>query len=402
MDHRRVDEDAARSVVHVAAAVDDNPPHQTGPLLRDPERQAAFERDGYVVVPLLEPDEVSQLAALYYDLTPERGPAFLSTADTEDYEYRVAVDAGIRRISERAVKATFADARMCLGVFLVKEPSDSDDGTVPVHQDWTMVDEDRFYSAGVWCPLVDTDETNGVIHFVAGTHRLGPTWRGPHLPSCYPGLDEEIIARHLTPVPCRPGEGIVHDGRLVHWSPPNRSSGIRLVAGLRVISTGAEPLHFDIEDDGTIIRHHVDDDFLLRVRQMGETIPPTLRAERTRLKLPRFEAYQLPRPVRDASEPVDDRATVTPVPEEVEEGANEPDVIPAVASARSPLAPDASGAPPPGPNPLYAALPAPVRRAARAGWDALPAEMRSTLRPSLRKIRRLVTTGARTSEASRP
>lgn len=395
-----MDEDGACSPVQVTVAPEDGSPHQTGPLLRDPDHQAAFERDGYVVVPLLESDEVSELAALYHDLTPEHGPAFLSTADTEDYEYRVAVDAGIRRISERAVQATFDDARMCLGVFLVKEPSDSDDGTVPVHQDWAMVDEDRFYSAGVWCPLVDTDEANGVIHFVAGTHRLGPTWRGPHLPTCYPELDEEIIAHHLTPVPCRPGEGIVHDGRLVHWSPPNRSSEIRLVAGLRIISTGAELLHYDIEEDGTIIRHHVDDDFYLRVRQLGETIPPTQWAERSDLKLPRFEAYQLPRPVRNAPEAAGDEAAPAATAEGSLSQAS-PSADGSVLAEPAPP-PPANGAPPRGPNPLYASLPAPVRRVARAGWGALPCDVQDTLRPGLRTIRHLVTTRTRKAEASRP
>lgn len=360
-----------------------------GRLFTDPAVQERFERDGYVVIPFLEPEEIAALGQLYHDLHPVLDGTFHSSQESDDPVYREAVASNVLRITERGVRAHLAGGRSVAAGMLVKPPSG--ETRIWPHQDWTMVDESRFVSVLAWCPLVDTDNDNGMMCVVAGSHRLGPTWRGRDIPKPYDGLEEEIAAHHLTPVPCRAGEAVMFDSRLLHASPPNRSERIRPVAAVSVISAEAELLHFDIDESGQVRRHVVEDSFFRQVSVYNGGLPVTKSTEIIDVRLPKFEAYQLPRPERPNPEP-----TVVDQPESTE--ATDP-IDDEPGGAMTVESSDEPSAPPPGPNALYAPLPASLRRSARRGWSALPEPMRDVLRPGLGRARGLLTVHPRTSSS---
>ena len=69
-------------------------------------------------------------------------------------------------------------------MLLVKWPGQ--DGAMGTHQDWTFVDERRFRSVTVWCPLVDVEQRNGALELLPGSHRILTHARcSPSLPETY-------------------------------------------------------------------------------------------------------------------------------------------------------------------------------------------------------------------------
>lgn len=356
-------------------------------IFTDPTVQERFERDGYVVIPLLEPEEIAALDQLYCDLDPVLDGKFHSSQESDDPNYRETVAANVLRITDRGVRTHLAGGRSVAAGLLVKPPSE--DTRIWPHQDWSMVDESQFVSVLAWCPLIDTDLETGMISVVAGSHRLGPTWRGRDIPKPYDGLEEEIAAHHLTPVPCRAGEAVLFDSRLLHGSPPNRSGRIRPVAAVSVISAEAELLHFDLDESGRVRRHVVDDDFFRQVSVYNGGLPATESTEIIDVRLPKFETYQLPRPERPQADPSDVDQPETA--EATDPVADEPGGATALDSSDEPTAP------PPGPNTLYASLPASLRQGTRKAWSALPEPVRGLFRPGLGHARRLLTVHPRTS-----
>jgi ectoine hydroxylase-related dioxygenase (phytanoyl-CoA dioxygenase family) len=108
---------------------------------------------------------------------------------------------------------------------LVKPPLQG--ATTPWHQDqaYGKLDYD-FDQLTLWLPLQNVDENSGCLQFVPGTH-MGPI--RPHrsanndskahsLESCSIPSPEEIVS-----VPLALGDCSIHDGRVLHGSPSNRS-----------------------------------------------------------------------------------------------------------------------------------------------------------------------------------
>jgi ectoine hydroxylase-related dioxygenase (phytanoyl-CoA dioxygenase family) len=82
----------------------------------------------------------------------------------------------------------------------------------------------------LWLPLQDVDENSGCMQFVPGTHKgqikphQSPNGdvKAHSLESCYTPSPDEIVS-----VPMQLGDCSIHDGRVLHGSPGNRSSVTR-------------------------------------------------------------------------------------------------------------------------------------------------------------------------------
>ena len=231
----------------------------------DARLEAAYRRDGYVTVPLLDPDEVATLRALYEDLgtpagDPEREGTF-NTWNTFDAAYKSAVDAGVIAVLGPHLAALFDRQRILLSNFLVKYPGDR--GEMPIHQDTSMVLEPEHSSAEVWVALEDTGADNGELWMVPGSQDWVPTIRGINawFHSPFTAVEERIRARHAIGVPMKAGEATVFNHATLHFSRPNRTDRPRLAAITDVIPEEAEHVHCFDNEDGTVEVCQVDEAF---------------------------------------------------------------------------------------------------------------------------------------------
>lgn len=231
--------------------------------LRSPDLRAAFERDGYVVIDLLDTVEVAALrtawAALAGDLA---AMAFSSTAMSRDPGYRRQVHDRVGGVLGPAVLGRMDGYRFCLGSFLAKRPG-TESGTVQWHQDWTFCDEDGPPAVGVWCPLTDVDDRNGCLRLVPGSHHLNRRPRGFLEQFPYPEFVPRLESDYAVELPLRAGQAVVYSLRVFHSSQPNRSDDVRVVAGGLLIPSAA-PLLFlwrDARHPGRLAVHAVPDDF---------------------------------------------------------------------------------------------------------------------------------------------
>jgi hypothetical protein len=218
-------------------------------MFRDSSLQDQLDTQGWVLVPLLNPEEVQGLLAFYAAHHDRRlSEGFHSTIFSSEISYKQAVLEAIRSAFSRSLDTLFENVDTYVANFVVKEPGPK--SFVPPHQDWTMVDETRFYSLNIWCPLVDTNPENGNIGVVSGSHRWWPTLRGtPFILQPYHGHDALLTAA-ATYLPLKAGEAIVMDNRTIHTSPANRSTQARVAAGLGIVPKGAELYHYYLNPAG--------------------------------------------------------------------------------------------------------------------------------------------------------
>ena len=228
---------------------------------RDPQRQARFARDGFVVVDLLDATGIAALRRVWAEDGGSARPGFHYGLAADGPERRRAVDRAVRPIVGPAVAELFDDHVIFLASFVTKAPGD--DGEVGEHADWTFVDEQHAVTAGLWAPLQDCAVDDGALVVVPGSHRFRPTLRGtPDL-----GLDFDLVRplpdRLRRPVPLRAGQAVVFDHRLLHGSPVNRGTDVRVAVGVGVKTREVQLLHHTRTGPGLAARYEISTDHLL-------------------------------------------------------------------------------------------------------------------------------------------
>ncbi len=231
----------------------------------DEALQAAFDRDGYVLVDLLDLPTVDALSSFYWDNTKQHLPGFNTTGIHADVAYRQKVSDFVQAQMMPHINRYLIDFKPLICSFLIKEAQSA--STVGPHQDWSFVDESKSVSFNIWCPLVDTNEENGRLYVVPGTHKL-PRFPRTAPSSYYPYQDfDGLLQAKAVPISTRRGQAIIYDNCMVHFSPPNQSAEHRLVAGVLAIPQDAKPvLYFNQQANspGTARMYQLPDDHYIQ------------------------------------------------------------------------------------------------------------------------------------------
>lgn len=235
----------------------------------DHDLESDFSEFGFVVIPFLDPVQVEAATELYWTVGPPPDDPRLAIHfdfQSADARYKHEMAAQLRGFVEPLVKDILDDHHLVHPNFVMKWPG-ARSGFAP-HQDITLVDEDRFRSLSIWCPLTDTDvvdgRDNGVLYLVPGSHRFVPSLRA-HDPGtfAFAGREQAIVERHGQGIAVRAGEAIVFDHRVVHFSMPNDSPEPRLVLALGLVPSEADLVHYRRTGEDTFDRYLIDDDYFV-------------------------------------------------------------------------------------------------------------------------------------------
>ena len=162
-------------------------------VLNDDTLEKQFQKDGYVQIPFISTEEVEGLKKKFFDLLPKSGgnitasdiggDSRLVTYDftfiDKNIEYKQEVYDVITEYFKPHVKKWLADYRPIIANYIRKQHQD---GEVPLHENWAFVDERKYTSVSIWCPLVDSFEENGTLQVVPGSHKRFGEVRGPMIP----------------------------------------------------------------------------------------------------------------------------------------------------------------------------------------------------------------------------
>lgn len=218
----------------------------------DDECDAHFKERGFVRLPLLTGDEVEALKRRIDVLRPDdsfapegrRVTFHCSFLDTNK-QYRRQVWDLLEPLFRPIIDKHLSGFRALQCNIYVKPPGR---GYFIMHQNWPALDNLDDTSLTLWCPLVDADETNGVLRLIPGSHKLLPHVQGPESLSfleTVDGLDDVIES-----LPFKAGEGVIFDDSLLHGSEPNRSDDARFALQLILVPEDAVPtFHFRDGDD---------------------------------------------------------------------------------------------------------------------------------------------------------
>ncbi|PBQ30957.1 hypothetical protein CNR22_03960 [Sphingobacteriaceae bacterium] len=264
------------------------------PVFKNPLLEEEFNRKGYVKVPFLNSEEIDYLKAKFFETIVESGGPktandvdFDNTGDiTYDFTfidrneaYKKKVFDIITQTFQKKADEYLANYKPIIANYIRKKQGG---GEVPMHQNWAFVDEEKYTSVSIWVPLVDSNEANGTLQMVDGSHKRFGKLRGPMIPWELEGIKEKIISDHLTPMNVKAGEGVILDDSIVHYSNINKTPGLRLAIQLIMTPAASGSLHYHLDrdaDKGAVQVLETDVDFYMGfhpwLKPKGKTILKT-------------------------------------------------------------------------------------------------------------------------------
>lgn len=246
-------------------------------VFRDDSLEREFQKEGYVVIPFLTNPEVEQLKQGFFELLPTSG-GNITGSDTgmdgvvtydftfidKNPQFKQAVYDKITAYFKPHVDEWLENYRPIIANYIRKQ---TDNGEVPLHQNWAFVDERRCTSVSIWCPLVDSNVENGTLQVVPGSHKRYGEVRGPMIPWELEGIKQEIIANDLVPINIPAGNAVILDDSIVHYSAVNKTNALRLAIQLILIPAEEKSVHYHMnpmERPGKVDVLEVDTDFYMQ------------------------------------------------------------------------------------------------------------------------------------------
>lgn len=231
------------------------------PGFRSANVHATFAEQGFACIPLLDHGVLQEFNHNVRQLFPTVADGFVSSVWQTPALRRRAHDMIVPTLND-FLSAVLTGYRIVLASFVVRS-SGSKEQDMPLHQDWTFVDETVAQSLGVWIPLQDVDTSNGCLQVVPSSHRHQQPMRVIGGGFRYSMLEAELRGQYLVDVPAQAGDAVFFDHRLIHCSRPNGSSQPRFAVGAVLLPVG-QALHLGFKQpDGSVRFRDVDDDFLL-------------------------------------------------------------------------------------------------------------------------------------------
>ncbi len=218
--------------------------------------ESKFQQEGFVTVDFLNEEEVEFLKDKFFSLLPESGgnltpeDSGISQEITYDFtfidksiDFKRKVFKVITDVFDKRVQQLLLDYKPIIANFIRKG---TDGGEVPLHQNWAFVDEKKCTSVSIWCPLVDSDEENGVLQVVPGSHKRYGEVRGPMVPWELEGIKNEIVENALVPCSIKAGQAVILDDSIVHYSAINKTDNLRLAIQLILIPEEEPSIHYHL------------------------------------------------------------------------------------------------------------------------------------------------------------
>jgi hypothetical protein len=238
-------------------------------VIARPEGQAELMRQGFTQAELLAPDEISFLLSELAKLRPDdnfapQNPWFSYHCSFLDANltYKRAASNLLRGVFAPGIKRLLVNYEILNCNFYVKPPGT---GRFVIHQNWPALQDMSDTTVTVWCPLQDTDETNGTLQFVPASHKIVLDISGPACGFYFDNFLDSLMEKYLQPFPVKAGDALIFDDSLIHWSEQNNSPKPRIAVQILCVPADATPVFFylDTADNSRFEVFAVDSEFFI-------------------------------------------------------------------------------------------------------------------------------------------
>ena len=241
------------------------------PTLRDAALQHSLTSHGFVVVDGLGAGAATALFEQVWARFAGEPGGFHSSASSTEPGYREGLHHLLVGSFAPLAEALFDDHVPFQSGVLIKWPGAG--GRIDPHQDWSFVDESRYRSVSIWCPLTDVTSENGALSVLPASHRRLDTLRPRNgFPEDYRDPVDQVGLSDLVEVELSAGQCVLFDHATVHGSPENDTTYPRTAVAVAFAPATATLFDWWRREDSLVDRYEVSDSQWFRTADI--TRPP--------------------------------------------------------------------------------------------------------------------------------
>jgi hypothetical protein len=213
------------------------------PLFKSAKHQKHFDDKGFVILDFLREKELKLLQDFYAQhLADIPKKEIYESSRENNAERNNEIQSIISQSFAWAYAEYFNPGHTYFGgTFMVKAPGNST--TLPLHQDWSIIDEAQFNTVFIWCPIVPIRKENGGLFVLPGSHKFFHNYRSGSLPTPRVYLPK-FLQNLVFEVELEPGQCIAYSTNIFHGSHPNVSTEDRVIATGQVVQAGADLIYY--------------------------------------------------------------------------------------------------------------------------------------------------------------
>lgn len=252
------------------------------------EHQRQYDRDGYVLLDMLSAEECARLLTTFEAESSWFSEGFISSVYAPDEAYRRQMDELVEPYGNRIVERYLVDHEVVVSTFMIKGKGAG--SAMYPHQDWTLVDEQRYASLNMWMPLIDVDAHNGAMSIMREGHKMPFTLRGSNIPDALADYTD-FSPEKLTYMPMRAGQVLIYDHRCIHVSPPNQSERVRPACAIAVVPKGVETFHCFYDRERNVVQRFRADKSFYLTHVASQSLAPAHAELLDERPAPRFDKF---------------------------------------------------------------------------------------------------------------
>jgi hypothetical protein len=246
-------------------------------IFKDENAQKQFDEDGFLKIVLLTDKNIEELNYLFKHYFPNPSIDFYSSSYDNNLELKKEISDAIGKIVTPNLERIFINYTWFGSAFLSK--GNGPRSEMPMHQDWTIVDETQFVALNIWTPLQNTTDENGTLQVIKGSHKWHNVVRAPTLPFYFNGY-QDLLKEKLISISTQAKEAIVLNQAIIHASKANLTNKTRIAITTGIKSKDAKMIfhYWDKEKPNVIEKFSQENDFLIRFTDFHQSIflRPTL------------------------------------------------------------------------------------------------------------------------------
>jgi len=203
---------------------------------------------------------LTKVKNFWYENSPKESPQnFYANLNIDDIKYKKLSDVFLKETFQEYISNTFPEYKILFGSFVIKLSGSG--SFLPLHQDWSFIEEEKLESINVWIPIDNITDESGRLFVIPKSHILFNNIRGSNFQSFLPVYKySELLKKYYKKLTINKGSALVFSNKLAHGSYENKSHKPRICIALCCIPKKSKLIHYEFKEN-KLIKHRVSEDF---------------------------------------------------------------------------------------------------------------------------------------------